>query len=737
MAVDWQAFATAFLSDSAKYISENKDRAAEYRDKITEQAEKNKGIFTKRKLAASSILQQVKLAEGLNATPGMIRSALSSGPDGIVQLTQNLAKMKKELEADGGNWTAESALLRVELPEFFVSGAGAKAPSGGYKSLVDDKYGVNVGEIGSTKAPEVSGFKKALGFNAKEFVRSSLDEDSAFGTGMSTYDLSQIDATAPYTFDENQQGFITYKAVNEFGASAIAQESKAISRVADLIQDDARFKEANRKIKEIRNQNNPERNTSAYTSLLSGSDKLKFDQDLIQKQEDIKREISSRLLNTVVAPGMAKYGKETYLSNATLAETINSVSGDPNFVNRLRGVDQTPKPPTVLSAQDFNSIASQFRGNTGNTVLSTNQGENSFTIKTEATVSATIEDPLTGRPAKLKRKIYNFTTDASGQILNIQVLNRDSGEFITTMEGEALEDFLRNPNTYIDFEDVITDPILDPEIPAGPGTISDFIISGSVPEAVAWGVTEFEKFYENANAAARRTYFNEDGTINDAGINRAREFYTQDSVSPIPAFRSAFFRNNNVEGYNLFSAAVGEAYNAKVTGTEPPAVETEQELEARLKAEADKIKQEKLDAEAKTERDRLENLKLAEEAAARVKAQELKEAADAEEASRIAAQALVDKAAAEKAEAERLKIEQAELDATITDPDIVALSNWEQDANLGRIKSTSSNLTTRNTAIKSAIKRYLTDRDGSKPSIEEVIALTEKYLKVLKTGKFD
>ena len=392
MAVDWQAFATAFLSDSAKYISENKDRAADYRDKITEQAEKNKGIFTKRKLAASSILQQVKLAEGLNATPGMIRSALSSGPDGIVQLTQNLAKMKRELEADGGNWTAESALLRVELPEFFVSGAGAKAPSGGYKSLVDDQYGVNVGEIGSTKAPEVSGFRKALGFNAKEFVRSSLDEDSAFGTGMSTYDLSQIDATAPYTFDENQQGFITYKAVNEFGASAIAQESKAISRVADLIQDDARFKEANRKIKEIRNQDNPERNTSAYTSLLSGSDKLKFDQDLIQKQEDIKREISSRLLNTVVAPGMAKYGKETYLNNATLAETINSVSGDPNFVNRLRGVDQTPDLPIVLSAQDFNSIASQFKGNTGNTVLSTNQGENSFTIKTEAAFSATVED---------------------------------------------------------------------------------------------------------------------------------------------------------------------------------------------------------------------------------------------------------------------------------------------------------------------------------------------------------
>jgi len=735
MAVDWQAFATAFLSDSAKYISENKDRAADYRDKITEQADKNKGIFTKRKMAASSILQQIKLAEGLNATPGMIRSALSSGPDGIVQLTQNLAKMKRDLEADGGNWTAESALLRVELPEFFVSGAGAKAPSGGYKSLVDDRYGVNVGEIGSTKPPEVSGFKKALGFNAKEFVRSSLDEDSAFGTGMSTYDLSQIDATAPYTFDENQQGFITYKAINEFGASAVAQESKAVANIANVIQDDARFKEANRRIKEIRNQDNPERITSAYTSLRSGSDKLKFDQDLIQKQEDIKREISSRLLNTIVGPGIAKYGKEKYLSNATLAETINSVSGDPNFVNRLRGVDQTPNLPTVLSAQDFNSIASQFKGDTGNTVLSTAQSQNSFTIKTEAAFSATVKN-ASGQPAKLQRRNYNFTTDASGQILNIQVLDRDSGAFITTIEGEDLEDFLSNPSEIIDYEVVKEDATLDPDVSGGPGTIKDLIIGDyNVPKAVAWGVTEFEKFYEVAKAD--RKYFNEDGTITAAGIDRAKQFYTQDAASPLPGFRSAFQQNSNVEAYKLFGATVGEAYNAKVTGTEAPAVESEAEKQERLRVEAAEIEQAKLDAEAKRERERLQKVKLAEESAARVKTQEQKEKADAEEASKIAAQVLLDKAAAEKAEIEKAEIEQAELDAAIIDPDVVALSNWEQDANLGRIKSTSSNLTTRNTSIKSAITRYLTDKNGSKPSTEEVIALSQKYIEVLKTGKFD
>ena len=310
MAVDWQAFATAFLSDSARYISENKDRAAEYRDKITEQAEKNKGIFTKRKLAASSILQQVKLAEGLNATPGMIRSALSSGPDGIVQLTQNLAKMKKELEADGGNWTAESALLRVELPEFFVSGAGAKAPVEGYKSLVEDKYGVNVGQIGSTKAPEVSGFKKALGFNAKEFVRSSLDEDSAFGTGMSTYDLSQIDATAPYTFDENQQGFITYKASNFFGSSAISAEQQKIANASNLISRDPRFIAAQAKIKQINDNKHPEQ-MGEYG--LQPAEKLRRDRALLKEQADIQNEVRLTILNSAISQGVAKFGKRNIL----------------------------------------------------------------------------------------------------------------------------------------------------------------------------------------------------------------------------------------------------------------------------------------------------------------------------------------------------------------------------------------------------------------------------------------
>ena len=722
MAVDWQAFATAFLSDSARYISENKDRAAEYRDKITEQAEKNKGIFTKRKLAASSILQQIKLAEGLNATPGMIRSALSSGPDGIVQLTQNLAKMKKELEADGGNWTAESALLRVELPEFFVSGAGAKAPLGGYKSLVDDQYGVNVGEIGSTKAPEVSGFRKALGFNAKEFVRSSLDEDSAFGTGMSTYDLSQIDATAPYTFDENQQGFITYKASNFFGSSAISAEQQKIANASNLISRDPRFIAAQAKIKQINDNEHPEQMGERG---LQPAEKLRRDRALLKEQADIQNEVRLTILNSAISQGVAKFGKETYFSNELLAETLNSVAGDAGYASRqLAGSissDENVTPTGEISVEDFKTVANSLLEGNENLDIEYNYAEKGFSIL--------------NNNEETKKK-FNFKTDNTGKITAVEVIDLSNGEFVKSYTGDDLNFFLQRSKEVMNASRPLVDP--DPAtVPVGPSTISDFIISGSVPEAVAWGVTEFEKFYENANPAARRSYFNADGTINAAGIDRARQFYTQGSDSPIPAFRSAFFRNSNVEGYNVFSAAVGEAYNAKVTGTAPPAVETEEELEARLKVEAAKIEQAKLDAEAKTERERLEKLRLAEEAAARVEAQELKEKKDAEEASRIAAQALLDKAAADKAEAERLKIEQAAADAAISDPDIVALSNWEQDANLGRIKSTSSNLTTRNTAIKSAIKRYLTDRDGSKPSIEEVIALTEKYLKVLKTGKFD
>jgi len=720
MAVDWQAFATAFLSDSAKYISENKDRAADYRDKITEQADKNKGIFTKRKMAASSILQQIKLAEGLNATPGMIRSALSSGPDGIVQLTQNLAKMKRDLEADGGNWTAESALLRVELPEFFVSGAGAKAPSEGYKSLVDQRYGVNVGEIGSTKPPEVSGFKKALGYNAKEFVRSSLDEDSAFGTGMSTYDLSQIDATAPYTFDENQQGFITYKASNFFGSSAISAEQQKIANASNLISRDPRFIAAQAKIKQINDNEHPEQMGERG---LQPAEKLQKDRALLKEQADIQNEVRLTILNSAISQGVAKFGKETYFSNELLAETLNSVAGDAGYASRqLAGsisTDENVTPTGEISVEDFKTVANSLLEGNENLDISYDYEAKGFSISNNNEET---------------QKRFKFKTDNTGKITSVEVIDLTNGAFVKSYTGDDLNFFLERSKEVMNAARPLVEEDIT-EVPAGPGTISDFIISGSVPEAVAWGVTEFEKFFEVAKED--RKYFNEDGTITASGIDRAKQFYTQDSVSPLPSFRGAFFQNPNEEGYKLFGATVGEAYNAKVTGTEAPAVESEAEKQERLRAEAAKIEQAKLDAEAKTESERLEKLKLAEESAARVKAQEIKEKADAEEASKIAAQVLLDKAAAEKAEIEKAEIEQAELDAAIIDPDVVALSNWEQDANLGRIKSTSSNLTTRNTSIKSAITRYLTDKNGSKPSTEEVIALSQKYIEVLKTGKFD
>jgi len=720
MAVDWQAFATAFLSDSAKYISENKDRAADYRDKITEQADKNKGIFTKRKMAASSILQQIKLAEGLNATPGMIRSALSSGPDGIVQLTQNLAKMKRDLEADGGNWTAESALLRVELPEFFVSGAGAKAPSEGYKSLVDQRYGVNVGEIGSTKPPEVSGFKKALGYNAKEFVRSSLDEDSAFGTGMSTYDLSQIDATAPYTFDENQQGFITYKASNFFGSSAISAEQQKIANASNLISRDPRFIAAQAKIKQINDNEHPEQ-MGEYG--LQASEKLQRDRALLKEQADIQNEVRLTILNSAISQGVAKFGKETYFSNELLAETLNSVAGDAGYASRqLAGsisTDENVTPTGEISVEDFKTVANSLLEGNENLDISYDYEAKGFSISNNNEET---------------QKRFNFKTDNTGKITEVQVIDLINGAFVKSYTGDDLNFFLERSKEVMNAARPLVEEDIT-EVPAGPGTISDFIISGSVPEAVAWGVTEFEKFFEVAKED--RKYFNEDGTITAAGIDRAKQFYTQDAASPLPGFRSAFQQNSNVEAYKLFGATVGEAYNAKVTGTEAPAVESEAEKQERLRVEAAEIEQAKLDAEAKRERERLQKVKLAEESAARVKTQEQKEKADAEEASKIAAQVLVDQAAAKKAEIEQAEIEQAKLDAAIIDPDVVALSNWEQDANLGRIKSTSSNLTTRNTSIKSAITRYLTDKNGSKPSTEEVIALSQKYIEVLKTGKFD
>lgn len=745
MAVDWQAFATAFLTDSAKYISENKDKAAAYKDKIKEQAEQNKKIYSKRKLAAASILQQVRLAEGLNATPGMIRSALSAGPDGIIQLTQNLERMKKEIEAGGGNWTAEAAQLRIELPEFFVSGAGAKAPAEGYKSLVDERYGVNVGEIGSTKAPDVSPFRKALGYNAKEFIRASLDEDSAFGTGMSTYDLSQIDATSPYSVGDGQRGYVTYKAINEFDFKAIEAESTKIANASRLITEDVRYKAAAQRIKTIQGRTNIERDTDVYATF-SPNQTLAFDDKLIQKELDIMAEIRSTFLTGIVSAGIKRYGADKYFGSESLVNSINSVAGDPTFVSRIRGgtSEEENTVNTRISPQDFNRLAEMTADGSGSAMrpflkFRTNHENNEFIIE---------------NTQKQVRTRYKFTTNNAGKITRIDFVDLDTGQFMKSFEGDEVDIVLTQPL----FMDIPNErlkkekEILKPKDDANP--LNALVVQGTLNEAFDWGMNTLKdaSALELKDGRNSRFFNKEDGTITPAGIQQAVQNYFRgnfegefDLSSPLkePKYTGSRGKGNNKHLYMEFAKQVGDMYNEKILAAKGETTDQKNlwiefdRLEAEKKALLEKEAAEKARLDAETKRLFDEKTKKAEQVSLEEEAAEKARLAEIERLKKEEAAKILKKEKADSEAATAFSSEEASLNF------LNSKSRNNPYNFLSRINSNTKNLTIDNKQLLRAVKAYMKSdipeyKDtNTTPTNAEVEVMAQRIIRLAKQGELD
>jgi len=75
---DWQAFATAFLTDTAGYIKERKDKAADYEDKLREEKERNRERVQRKQLMMNSAQSITINLKELGATEELIRSAMAS-----------------------------------------------------------------------------------------------------------------------------------------------------------------------------------------------------------------------------------------------------------------------------------------------------------------------------------------------------------------------------------------------------------------------------------------------------------------------------------------------------------------------------------------------------------------------------------------------------------------------------------------------------------------------------------
>jgi hypothetical protein len=371
--MSWEAGVEAFLKQTALYINEDKDRASLYRDKLQEKAEKGKTIAIKRDLAAKNILQLTSKAEGLGATPGMIASALSSGAKGILDLTEKMQSIKNEFTSEGFEWNQEAkdqAALKVELPELYKD---FERPASGWQSLVDKYYKKGAGTVGDYQAENQSWFGKALGRNAKDYIRQELDAETKYA-GISTYDLSQLDGTPAYDIGEDTAGFVSWGDLNLFGETAFRNLNTMNNQSLTTLNKDVEFQKIKNYIdtpKESPYFNTLSRERESNEALFPDDERYKLDplwtnRAVVKTRKFYDDQVNNKVANQLrpnILATLQKYGAvKTFGNNPALVTSINATTY-PGFVESIvaeAGYENVFSTSSSTSTQDRPSEEVKF-----------------------------------------------------------------------------------------------------------------------------------------------------------------------------------------------------------------------------------------------------------------------------------------------------------------------------------------------------------------------------------------
>ena len=253
---DWQAFATAFLGDSATYINERKDKAEDYADKLAEQAERNKGKLAELRQTADAQNSFVGQARALHATDAQIEAALDAGPNGLSTLVNTLDTLRATY---GSNFNAAMVKEAAALPEAF-------SPTGNLD--VYARYGLGSQTMGDIEAPKGGWFARAMGTDAKARARAEADAEAFGDTGMSVYDMAELDSVTGYT-SRNSGSYLRYTPPKVFNPANTAAAEEAIYDREQILVDSETYKsfqtridgvyepterEANAKVAEIKQE---------------------------------------------------------------------------------------------------------------------------------------------------------------------------------------------------------------------------------------------------------------------------------------------------------------------------------------------------------------------------------------------------------------------------------------------------------------------------------------------------
>lgn len=194
---DWQAFATAFMKDTAGYINERKDKAEDYEEKQRDLAEKNMPIMQKRQKVAGTVKGVAQRLISQGVPEAVVRTAAASGPTGLMDLDKTWSQARTQYGAD---FATENPELVQDMVSTDVNLAALGMTGDNQTSLdefISSQYGLTKTTTGDYKAEETGIFKRMMGYGATDRVRERLDEEMA-GMGMSVYDINNAASMADF-----------------------------------------------------------------------------------------------------------------------------------------------------------------------------------------------------------------------------------------------------------------------------------------------------------------------------------------------------------------------------------------------------------------------------------------------------------------------------------------------------------------------------------------------------------
>jgi len=191
---DWQAFATSFLTGVAEDINKRKDKAEDYETKQRDLAERNKAIMSKRKTVTDAVRGKAAKLRGMGVSEEVIRTAMSSGPTGLVDLERHIDKSVAEHGLEAVKQNAD-VFASVDVDPAVLRMGGDDALT--MDEYINQSFGMASSTPGSVEADKGTVWDRMLGRGARERVKAELDQEMT-DLGYSIYDINEAAAQSEY-----------------------------------------------------------------------------------------------------------------------------------------------------------------------------------------------------------------------------------------------------------------------------------------------------------------------------------------------------------------------------------------------------------------------------------------------------------------------------------------------------------------------------------------------------------